>query len=236
MPKPFLHQPVLLPKVLDALNLQPNGIYVDCTFGRGGHSQAILNRLGTTGQILAFDQDPEAVQAAQALCLTDPRLSVVHSTFTQLTQQVEKRGWLGKVNGVLLDLGVSSPQLDSPTRGFSFMHDGPLDMRMNPLSGKSVEEWLSSATVFEIAEVLKIYGEEHQAQRIAQAIVLARQQTKLKTTHQLVNIIIKACPPLMFVTRLIRREKNTQRRALFKHYAFLLTMNLSNCNKFYHKR
>lgn len=192
---PFQHQPVLLSEVLEALNLRSNGIYIDCTFGRGGHSQAILNRLGTEGKVLALDQDPEAVQVAQTLCMTDNRFSIVHSTFAQLIQHVEVRGWLGQVNGILLDLGVSSPQLDTPARGFSFMHDGPLDMRMNPEHGNSVGEWLSFAPANEIAEVLKFYGEERHARRIAFAIVTAREQTELKTTRQLVDIITATCPP-----------------------------------------
>ena len=191
---PFPHQPVLLSEVLEALNLRSNGVYIDCTFGRGGHSQAILNRLGTEGKVLALDQDPEAVQVAQTLCMTDNRFSIVHSTFAQLAQHIEVRGWLGQVNGVLLDLGVSSPQLDTPVRGFSFMHDGPLDMRMNPEEGNSVGEWLSFAPANEIAEVLKIYGEERHARRIAFAIVTAREQTELKTTRQLADIITAIYP------------------------------------------
>ncbi len=202
---PSPHQPVLLSQVLSALNLRSDGIYVDCTFGRGGHTEAILNRLGTVGGVLAFDQDPEAVQAAQALCVADNRFSIVHSDFAQLALHVERRGWLGKVNGVLLDLGVSSPQLDTPARGFSFMRDGPLDMRMNPNSTETetetetvtvvgVGKWLSKATTFEIADVLKTYGEERHARRLARAIVAAREQTELKTTRQLADIIAAAHP------------------------------------------
>ena len=188
------HQPVLLSKVLDALNLHPDGIYVDCTFGRGGHTSAILNHLGTTGQVLALDQDPEAVQMAHKLHKTDHRFNIVHSSFAQLRQHIEVRNWLGYVNGILLDLGVSSPQLDTPIRGFSFRHCGPLDMRMNPLTGNSVGKWLAKASANEIANILKTYGEERHARRIAQAIVTARQQTELKTTHQLANIITTAYP------------------------------------------
>ncbi len=183
------HQPVLLTKVLDALNLRSDGIYIDCTYGRGGHTQAILGQLGTLGQILALDQDPEAVQAAQSI--TDERFSIVHNTFAQLQVNVEARGWLGQINGILLDLGVSSPQLDNPTRGFSFMQDGPLDMRMNPDNGESVEQWLNTATATEIATVLKDYGEERYANRIARAIKCEA----ITTTGQLANIITKTCPP-----------------------------------------
>jgi 16S rRNA (cytosine1402-N4)-methyltransferase len=188
------HQPVLLQPVLEALNLHPDGIYVDCTFGRGGHTLAILNRLGKSGQVLAFDQDLEAVQAAQSLCIADERFSIIHSTFAHTRQHVEKRACLGQVNGILLDLGVSSPQLDTPARGFSFMRDGLLDMRMNQNSGESVGKWLSKATAFEIAEVLKTYGEERHARRIALAIVAARDQAELNTTCQLADIIAAALP------------------------------------------
>ena len=184
------HKPVLLSEVLKALNLQSDGIYVDCTFGRGGHTKAILNHLGTQGKLLAFDQDPEAVQAAQSI--TDERFSIIHSGFEELARFVEC--YLGKVNGIFLDLGVSSPQLDSPERGFSFMRDGPLDMRMNPDSGQSVAEWLSTASMIDIANVLKSYGDERHARRIARAIVAV--QGELTTTRQLADIITAAVPPI----------------------------------------
>jgi 16S rRNA (cytosine1402-N4)-methyltransferase len=183
------HQPVLLTEVLGGLNLQSDGIYVDCTYGRGGHTQAILSHLGITGQILALDQDPEAVQAAQII--EDKRFSIVHNTFAQLQVNIENRGWLGQINGILLDLGVSSPQLDNPTRGFSFMRDGPLDMRMNPTNGENVAQWLDTATATEIAKVLKDFGEERYANRIARAIKCET----VTTTGQLANIITKTCPP-----------------------------------------
>ncbi len=188
----FPHQPVLLAKVLNALNLQSDGIYIDCTFGRGGHTSAILKCLGTEGRVLAFDQDPDAVHAA--LRVTDNRFNIIHSDFAQLSRHVEKHGLMGQVNGIFLDLGVSSPQLDTPTRGFSFMQDGPLDMRMNPNSSESVAQWLSKATANDIALVLKTYGEERYARRIARAIVSAREQVELKTTSQLVEIITAAQP------------------------------------------
>ena len=188
------HQPVLLLEVLAALNIHPNGIYVDCTFGRGGHSQAILNHLGNQGQILALDQDPEAVLAAQALSKVDNRFTLIHTQFTELKQIVVANNWLGKVNGILLDLGVSSPQLDVPTRGFSFMHDGPLDMRMDPSRGDSIGVWLSQATIQQVAHVLKEYGEERYAWRIAKAIIAARQKETLTSTTQLANIVAAAHP------------------------------------------
>jgi 16S rRNA (cytosine1402-N4)-methyltransferase len=181
------HRPVLLDEVLDALNICQDGIYIDCTFGRGGHTQAILDHLGTSGKVLAFDHDPEAVQVAQTL--SDKRFTIIDSSFAQLGQHIKKLGWLGKVNGLLLDLGVSSPQLNTPARGFSFMHDGPLDMRMNPNSGESVGEWLIHATFQEITDILKSYGEERYARRIAKAIITAREQTELKTTRQLADLI-----------------------------------------------
>jgi 16S rRNA (cytosine1402-N4)-methyltransferase len=181
------HQPVLLSPALKGLNLQPNGIYVDCTFGRGGHTRAILEQLDQSSRVLAFDQDPDAVQAAQSL--VDSRFTIIHSNFADLTKHIT-----GKVNGIFLDLGVSSPQLDDSSRGFSFMRDGPLDMRMNPSEGISVGEWLSEAKMEEIAEVLKTYGEERHARRIARAIVSAREETELKTTVQLANLIRAVYP------------------------------------------
>jgi 16S rRNA (cytosine1402-N4)-methyltransferase len=182
------HQPVLLSPALKGLNLQPNGIYVDCTFGRGGHTRAILDQLDQNSRVLAFDQDPDAVQAAQSLI--DNRFTIIHSNFAELTKHIT-----GKVNGIFLDLGVSSPQLDDGSRGFSFMRDGPLDMRMNPSEGISVAEWLSEAKIEEITEVLRTYGEERHAKRIAQAIVAAREEeAELKTTVQLANLIRAVYP------------------------------------------
>jgi len=188
------HQPVLLSEVLHALNIQDDGTYIDCTFGRGGHTKAILNHLGASGQVLALDTDPQAVQTGQALSATDERLCIVHSAFAQLIRHVEVHGLIGQVNGIVFDLGVSSPQLETPARGFSFLRDGPLDMRMNPNQGDSIGKWLSKATAHDIATVLKEYGEERHARRIAKAIVAARQKTELKTTCQLADIIAAAHP------------------------------------------
>jgi len=215
---PSQHQPVLLSKVVEALKLRVDGIYVDCTFGRGGHTQAILNGLGTAGQVLAFDQDPEAVEAAQTLSV-DNRFSIVHSDFAQLAQLVDKRGWLAKVNGVLLDLGVSSPQLETSARGFSFTHNGPLDMRMNPTHSQSIGEWLSQTTADEITQVLRTYGEEPHARRVATAIVAAREQEELKTTHQLAEIIASAIPrPSSNSTSRFNKGK-PKKKGIFKHPA-----------------
>jgi 16S rRNA (cytosine1402-N4)-methyltransferase len=181
------HKPVLLSPALKGLNLQKNGIYVDCTFGRGGHTRAILDQLDQNSRLLAFDQDPDAVQAAQSLI--DSRFTIIHSNFAELTKHIKH-----KVNGIFLDLGVSSPQLDDSSRGFSFMRDGPLDMRMNPSEGISVGEWLYEAKLEEITEVLRTYGEERHAKRIAQAIVAAREEAELKTTIQLANLIRAVYP------------------------------------------
>lgn len=186
------HQPVLLTEVLTALNIRADGIYVDGTYGRGGHSRAILAQLSSTGKLIAFDQDPTAIQNAQQL--PDPRFSIIHSDFAQLAKHCRDLGYAGRINGILLDLGVSSPQLDNAKRGFSFMKDGPLDMRMNPEMGDSVAQWLAKAKSQQIAEVLKTYGEERYAKRLANAIVAARSHTPLQTTKQLAEIIAAAHP------------------------------------------
>jgi len=188
----LFHSPVLLKEVLTALQIQADGIYVDCTFGRGGHSRAILSQLNGKGRLLALDQDPEAVQVGQTL--VDERFQIVHSSFTELSKQVIANEWQGKVNGILFDLGVSSPQLDDAKRGFSFLREGPLDMRMNPEQGEQLVTWLAKAKVEDIAYILKEYGEERFAKRIAQAIVSAQQHTTLQTTTQLAKIIAEAHP------------------------------------------
>ncbi len=194
MSQTFEHHPVLLDEVLESLNIRPDGIYLDGTFGRGGHSAAILQRLSENGRLLAMDKDPQAVVVAQSRFAGDSRFSIVRGSYTMLEQEVEKRGWRGKVDGILLDLGVSSPQLDDPTRGFSFRHDGPLDMRMDPESGHSAAEWLAEAGEGEIAMVLKEYGEERFAKRIARAIVHERAQAPITTTARLAKIVAEANP------------------------------------------
>lgn len=188
------HQPVLLAEVLTALNIQANGLYLDCTYGRGGHSRAILSQLNADGKLIAFDQDPEAIQNAQQLQQVDSRFTMIHSAFDQLVTHCQQLNYYGKINGILLDLGVSSPQLDNAERGFSFMKEGPLDMRMNPQQGESVAQWLAKAKPQQIADVLKTYGEERYAKRLANAIVTARDQAPLLTTKQLANIISVAHP------------------------------------------
>lgn len=189
------HQSVLLAEAVASLAIEKSGIYVDATFGRGGHSRAILERLGPHGRLVAFDLDPEAIAVATAEpFLSDPRFDIVHASFTSLEAEISRRGWLGQVNGVLLDLGVSSPQLDNPQRGFSFMREGPLDMRMNSSAGLDAATWINAANVHDIANVLYEYGEERFSRRIAAAIVRTRESVRITTTTQLARIIEKASP------------------------------------------
>jgi len=188
------HQPVLLAEVLEGLDIQPDGIYVDGTFGRGGHAGAILGELGPQGRLLAMDRDPEAVQSAERRFGNDPRFEIAQGAFTMLGHQVAKRRLQGRVNGLLLDLGVSSPQLDNPARGFSFLEDGPLDMRMDPGSGPSAAQWLAQAGEEEIGNVLRTFGEERFARRIARRIVQTRGQQPLETTRQLAELVAAAVP------------------------------------------
>lgn len=190
----YLHRPVLLAEVVDALNITPEGIYVDATFGRGGHAQVILQQLGPGGALLGIDKDPQAVAAARQMFEGEPRFSIERGTFAMLGQYVQERGWMGKVNGVLLDLGVSSPQLDDPLRGFSFRQDGPLDMRMDPATGISAAQWLATASEQEITSVLYTYGEERYARRIVRAVVAARQEEPITTTGRLAAIVAAANP------------------------------------------
>lgn len=188
------HQPVLYQEVLTGLSIKPSGKYIDATFGRGGHSGAILSCLNDAGQLLAFDQDPAAVQAAQAAPFDDNRFSIVAESFVALTKVVAAQAWTGAVDGILMDLGVSSPQLDDPQRGFSFSKDGPLDMRMNPDMEMSAAQWIQQATDTEIADVLWRYGQERYSRRIARAIVAARELSAITTTGALSEIIAKAHP------------------------------------------
>lgn len=195
----LIHKPVLLEETLTALNIKPDGCYVDGTFGRGGHSQEIIKKLGEQGKLLAFDKDPQAIATANSIAANDERLTVKQGSFTQLKQTVEELGWKGKVDGIFLDLGVSSPQLDDAERGFSFRFDGPLDMRMDPDSGQSAAQWLATADERDIMMVLFDYGEEKFARRIASAIVTARQEQPINTTKRLASIVAAANPS---------REKN----------------------------
>jgi 16S rRNA (cytosine1402-N4)-methyltransferase len=188
------HQPVLLDAVLEALRICADGIYVDGTFGRGGHSRAIVECLGPAGRLLTMDRDPEAVRVGLEMFTADERVSVVRGTFSRIGQALRTRGWLGRVDGLLLDLGVSSPQLDDPDRGFSFMQDGRLDMRMDPQAGVSAAQWLAHATEQELTEVIGAYGEERYARRVARAMVDARRQHPITTTGQLASIVARAVP------------------------------------------
>jgi 16S rRNA (cytosine1402-N4)-methyltransferase len=183
------HVPVLLDEVLRYLAIRADGLYVDATFGRGGHARAILAQLGPDGRLLALDRDPEAVAAGMALQAADPRFSIRQSGFSRLHDVLEEHGCLGRVHGILLDIGVSSPQLDDPVRGFSFRADGPLDMRMDPGSGQSAADWINAASEKEIATVLWRYGEERASRRIAQAICAARSTEPVVRTGQLAGII-----------------------------------------------
>jgi len=189
-----LHRPVLIDKVLDALQVKPDGLYVDGTFGRGGHAAAVLDRLGTHGKLLAFDKDPDALAFAADRFGGEPRLDLRRGSFGNLGTVVLELDWKGKVDGILLDLGVSSPQLDDARRGFSFLSDGPLDMRMNPHSGISASDWLARASDRDIADVLWKYGEERRSRRIARAIVTSREETPITTTSQLAGLIAAAVP------------------------------------------
>jgi 16S rRNA (cytosine1402-N4)-methyltransferase len=184
-----MHIPVLATETMQALAVRPEGAYLDATFGRGGHSRLILERLGPSGRLVAIDRDPEAEAAAQALA--DPRFRFFRLRFSLLAQALDTAG-LAKVDGILLDLGVSSPQLDDPRRGFSFRADGPLDMRMDPATGPSAAEWLASATQEQLTEVIRDYGEERFAKQVAAAIVAARRVQPLLRTRQLADLVGQA--------------------------------------------
>jgi len=188
------HRPVLLEEALDGLAVLPDGIYIDGTFGRGGHAAAILGRLGPAGRLYAVDKDPHAVRVAQERFGRDARFQIRRGTFAMLGQLARDEGVAGRVSGILLDLGVSSPQLDDAARGFSFLKDGPLDMRMDPDSGLSAAQWLARADEAEIARVLQEYGEERFARRIARAIVQTRGERPIVTTQQLAELIAQAVP------------------------------------------
>jgi 16S rRNA (cytosine1402-N4)-methyltransferase len=190
-----VHLPVLYKEALHELSIKSDGIYVDCTFGRGGHSAGILNQLSSKGQLLALDRDLDAIQSDYALeLLEDSRFQLEHCCFSQLQEVVEKRGWLGKIDGILMDFGVSSPQLDRAERGFSFMQDGPLDMRMDCSSGVSAAEWLATVAEQDLVQVLFDYGEERFARRIANAVVTQRTEIPLTTTKQFADLVAAAVP------------------------------------------
>ncbi len=196
------HVPVLLGPVLEGLRILKNGVYVDGTFGRGGHSRAILERLGAGGKLIAIDRDPQAIAAAETDLLDDARFELLRGELGELETIMEERGLEGRVDGVLLDIGVSSPQLDDAARGFSFRHDGPLDMRMDPESGISAADWLADVSERELKSTLKRFGEEPHAARIARAVVAARAEGRVATTGELAAIVRSAVPKSATASRI----------------------------------
>lgn len=193
MENDFSHLSVLLQESIDGLAINPDGIYMDATFGRGGHSREILKVLSPKGQLIAIDRDLSAIEAAKSLA-DDPRFSIHHRPFSELQVVAEELGLIGKVDGILMDLGVSSPQLDDADRGFSFMRNGPLDMRMDTTRGLSAAQWLAVAEEQDITQVIKEFGEEKFGKRIAHGIVNARQIAPITDTAQLAEIIDLAVP------------------------------------------
>ncbi|MHA2938494.1 16S rRNA (cytosine(1402)-N(4))-methyltransferase RsmH [Vibrio sp. RC27] len=191
----FQHVSVLLNESIDGLAIKPDGVYIDGTFGRGGHSRTILSKLGEHGRLYSIDRDPQAIEEANKI--DDPRFTIIHGAFSGIADYAEEQGLVGKVDGVLFDLGVSSPQLDDAERGFSFMKDGPLDMRMDPTSGIPISEWLSTAELDDITWVIREFGEDKHARRIAKAIVAYRENEEnepLTRTGQLAALISDAAP------------------------------------------
>ncbi|MCG7498187.1 16S rRNA (cytosine(1402)-N(4))-methyltransferase RsmH [Vibrio sp. Of7-15] len=195
MSEQFQHVSVLLHESIDGLAIKPDGIYIDGTFGRGGHTRTILSQLGENGRLYSIDRDPQAIEEAKKI--TDPRFTIIHGPFSGIASYVEELDLVGKIDGVLLDLGVSSPQLDDAERGFSFMKDGPLDMRMDPTSGMPVSKWLEEAELDDITWVIREFGEDKHARRIAKAIVAYRDNEEnepLTRTSQLAKLISEAAP------------------------------------------
>jgi 16S rRNA (cytosine1402-N4)-methyltransferase len=188
-----VHESVLLAESIELLNVRPDGVYVDCTFGRGGHTREILRNLGGQGRVLAIDRDPTAIGASEEF-RDDGRLELVQDRFSRLEQILESRQLGEKIDGILMDLGVSSPQLDDAARGFSFRFDGPLDMRMDPSVGTSAAHWIASASESEIRDCLWELGEERHGRRIARKIVECRSQEPISTTLKLVAVIKRAVP------------------------------------------
>lgn len=189
----FKHISVLPDESIQGLNINPDGIYLDATFGRGGHSGQILAQLSDKGRLIAFDRDLQAIEAAQRFA-DDERFSIIHSPFSHMAEEIAALGLTHQIDGILMDLGVSSPQLDDAGRGFSFLRDGPLDMRMDTSRGISAADWLAKAELDDITQVIKEFGEEKFGKRIAHAIVGTREETPLKTTTQLAELIDQAVP------------------------------------------
>jgi 16S rRNA (cytosine1402-N4)-methyltransferase len=190
----YRHITVLLDEAVEGLAVRGDGCYMDGTFGRGGHSRLILQKLGPDGRLLGFDKDPLAIATGEALAAEDGRFVVVQRSFAELGEEAVVRGLDGQVSGILLDLGVSSPQLDDPERGFSFLNDGPLDMRMNPDAGVSAADWIARADEDEIARVFKDYGEERFAKRMARAVVQRRVEQPFTRTADLAKVLTEANP------------------------------------------
>jgi len=188
------HETVLITEAIDGLSIREDGCYVDATFGRGGHSRLILENLGAKGRLIVFDKDPEAIKVARIIREKDERLRIAHAPFGDLQAQLTTLGLSDGVDGILFDLGVSSPQLDNAERGFSFLRDGPLDMRMNPAVGQSAEQWINSAEEVEIADVLYQYGEERHSRRMARRVILERAEKRITRTGELAEIIKEANP------------------------------------------
>ncbi|WP_268801198.1 16S rRNA (cytosine(1402)-N(4))-methyltransferase RsmH [Pseudomonas huanghezhanensis] len=190
----FTHITVLLEEAVEALAVRADGCYLDGTFGRGGHSRLILQKLGPDGRLLGFDKDPQAIATGQTLAAEDGRFVIVQRSFAELGEEAQNQGFAGSVSGILLDLGVSSPQLDDAERGFSFMNDGPLDMRMDPSRGVSAAEFVNTAPAEEIARVFKEYGEERFARRMAGAVVARRETQPFERTGDLAEVLKVANP------------------------------------------
>jgi 16S rRNA (cytosine1402-N4)-methyltransferase len=188
------HIPVLKREALDALSIREDGTYLDATLGRAGHARAIAGRLGDRGRLIAIDRDPRAIEVGNEVFAEDPRVTIVHSEFNRMQEMLHQFAGVEKVDGVLMDLGVSSPQLDQAERGFSFMRDGELDMRMDPSKGQSAAQWLAIVDEADLVKVLFELGEEKFARRIARAIIMAREESVLESTLQLASIIEQATP------------------------------------------
>jgi 16S rRNA (cytosine1402-N4)-methyltransferase len=191
-----MHQSVLLKEAVEALDIKADGVYIDGTFGRGGHSAAILEKLSAKGRLIVIDKDPDAIKVAESLYGKDERVSIVHQGFGEIEAISEQFDLIGKVDGILLDLGVSSPQLDEASRGFSFMRDGPLDMRMDTTKGESVAEFLEHVDERTLADILWRYGEEKFSRKIAKAVVETREEHPFKTTLELANLIERSIPKI----------------------------------------
>ena len=190
MTQEFAHLSVLLTETVAGLNIKPDGIYIDGTFGRGGHSREVLKQLGEHGRLIAIDRDPQAIAAAEQFA-DDQRFSIVHGGFGQLAQYVNELNLKGKIDGILFDFGVSSPQLDDAERGFSFLRDGPLDMRMDNSQGETAAQWLARAEIEDMAWVFKTYGEEKNARHIARCIAADREKTPFLRTKELADLIAR---------------------------------------------